>query len=264
MVATLLQLAAAAYLAAGILAGAGLALTNGRLSRVAAWTLLGAALLHGAAFSLLHTLDPPPPLTDSATALSFMAWVGTLSFLALLLRFRIAGLIALVAPLAFVSVFYAALRLEHVAPESAVASGSVAHAHVLLSSGGMAMLGLAGLAGALFLLEYRRLKGKRRLAAASAWPSLEALDRVNALALAVGFPLLTLGVVSGALWVQADHGTPFTGSTHETWSFLAWLIYAVLTALRFGLGQGARRCAQNAIAGFACAGFLVVGVELLL
>ena len=51
---------------------------------------------------------------------------------------------------------------------------------------------------------------------------------------------------------------------HAARRLLAWLVYAVLVTLRFGLGQGARRSAQTALAGFAFAGFAVVGVEFLL
>jgi ABC-type uncharacterized transport system permease subunit len=259
----LLQITALAYLVAGVTAAAGLALARRSLLRAGVFVLIGAAGLHGLSFSLLHTADPTPPLTDPASAMSLMAWIGTVSFLLLLLRFRVVGLVALVAPIAFVSVFYAVLRLPH-ASVAETGAGSVPHAHVLLASAGLALLGLAGLAGALFLAEHRRLKRKRPLAARSAFPSLEALDRVNALALAVGFPMLTLGVVTGALWVQQLHGSPWSGTAHETWCLLAWAIYAVVVALRFGAGLPARRCALSAAVGFLFAGFAVIGVELFL
>jgi len=134
----------------------------------------------------------------------------------------------------------------------------VPHAHVLLASGGLGLLGLAGLAGGLFLLEHRRLKRHLPMGD-TALPSLEALDRVNALGLSLGFLLLTLGVVTGALWVQTVHGQLWTGSTHETWSILAWGIYGLLVALRFGAHQGARQCAISAVVGFVFASFAVLG-----
>lgn len=261
MVLELLQITAIAYLVAGITAAGGLVLAQRTVLRAAIAVLVGAAVLHGLSFSLLHTADPTPPLTDTASALSLMAWVGTVSFLLVLLRYRVAGLISLVAPVAFVSVFYAALRLPHTVP-SAVSAGSVPHAHVLLASAGLALLGLAGLAGVLFLAEHRRLKRKRPLAAGSPFPSLEALDRVNALALAIGFPVLTLGVVTGVLWGQQMRGAPWSGTAHETWCLLAWGVYAVLVTLRFGAQLGARRCAVSAAAGFLFASFAVLGVEL--
>src|SRR5690606_20973683 len=101
------------------------------------------------------------------------------------------------------------------------ATGSIPHAHVLLASAGLAALGLAGLAGLFFLYEHRGLKRRRPLARRLPLPSLEALDRVNRVALALGFPLLTLGVVTGVLWNEAERGRPLAGGLHETWTVVA-------------------------------------------
>jgi ABC-type uncharacterized transport system permease subunit len=262
VVVDLLRITAVFYLASGAVAAAGLALRHRLALRGAVVLLVAGVGLHALSFALLHTADPTPPLTDAPTAVSFMAWVGAVSYLVLLLRFRIAGLAALVAPVAFVSVFFAVLRLPH-SPVDTVGTGSLPHAHVLLASAGLAMLGLAGIAGVLFLAEHRRLKRKRSLVAGSSLPSLEALDRVNALGLAVGLPLLTVGVVTGGLWSMEMYGTPFSGTGHEIWSLLAWVIYAVVGVLRFGLGLGARSCAVSAALGFVFATCAMLGVELL-
>jgi ABC-type transport system involved in cytochrome c biogenesis permease subunit len=261
LVAVLHQMTAGIYLAAGAVAGAGLALDRVRLTRISVWLLGVAALAHVLCFSVLHTLEPMPPLTDTPSAVSFMAWVGTVSFLFLLRRARLAGLVVLVAPMAFLGVFYASMSLSSVVGAAEAQGGSVPHAHVMLASAGLALLGLAGLAGALFLGEHRRLKRKLTLGGESSWPSLEALDGVNALSLGVGFPLLTLGVITGILWNEAVHQVIWTNSTHEILCAVAWGVYAVLLALRFVARQGARQCAASAIAGFAFLAFAVLGAE---
>ena len=217
------QATAALYLLAGIVAWLGLALGARRLERgsVAILTLGGA--LHLVAFGTLHTLDPPPPLTDLPIAISFMACVGALFFLLLSQWARLAGLVVVVAPVAFVSAFAASLRMRHAMQVAFVGAGSWPHAHVLLASAGLACLGLAGLAGLLFLAEHRRLKAKKPLGFRFDLPSLEALDHVNRLSLAVGFPLLTLGVVTGVIWVDQVHGVsvnvrnPIPGSGVLDW-----------------------------------------------
>ncbi|MBW2269665.1 MAG: cytochrome c biogenesis protein CcsA [Deltaproteobacteria bacterium] len=254
------QATAALYLLAGIVAWLGLALGARRLERgsVAILTLGGA--LHLVAFGALHALDPPPPLTDLPIAISYMACVGVLFFLLLSQWARLAGLVVGVAPVAFVSTFAGALRLHDVAGETLGRAGTLPHAHVLLASAGLACLGLAGLAGLLFLAEHRRLKAKRPLGFRFDLPSLEALDRVNLLSLVVGFPLLTLGVVTGAIWVDAVEGRFWSGSQHEIWSVLAWFIYAAVVAARFGAAQGARTAAASAVVGFIFLTFAVIGV----
>ena len=143
--------------------------------------------------------------------------------------------------------FFAALRLPVAEPASFVGSGSWPHFHVLLSSAGLSLLGLAALAGALFLAEHRRVKARRAISPRLPLPSLEALDRTNAVALAVGFLLLTLGVVTGMMWVQTVSGRLWTASPHQILSALAWAVCAVLAGVRFGSRQGARQAAAMAV-----------------
>ena len=128
---------------------------------------------------------------------------------------------------------------------------------------GLFLVPAPGLAGLSFLVEHRRLKSKRPLAGVAAWPSLEALDRAGAFAVAAGFPLLTIGVVTGSLWERATSGAFFSGNPHETFCLIAWAIYGALAAVRFGARQPAARCALTSIAGFAFLVVAVLGVGLL-
>ena len=263
MAMTLHQLAAAVYLAAGLAAGLGLALPAPKLTRASAGVLAGAWAVHVAAFAALHVVDPAPPITGLPAAVSFMALVGVLFFLFLLWSARLVGLVVLVAPLAFLSVFTTALQLPLADADTALGSGSWPHAHVLLASAGLALLAVSGLAGLFFLAEHRRLKRKRPIGPRFLLPSLEALDRVNRMALSVGFPLLSLGVVTGVLWVHSVTGRFWTGTSHETWSAIAWAIYVVLVIARFVADQGSRQAAASAVVGFLFLFFAVIGVEIL-
>jgi ABC-type transport system involved in cytochrome c biogenesis permease subunit len=256
------QLTAVVYLVAGIAAGLGSSVPLPRLGRVAVHLLVLAVVMHGVSFAALHAADPTPPLTDFPVALSFMVWMGALSFLVLLWRAHIARLVVLVAPAAFLGVFYTGLRLPETGAATFAGSGSWPHAHVLLAGSGLSLLGLAALAGLVFLAEHRRLKAKRPAHPRLPLPSLEALDRVSAAALTVGFPLLTLGVITGALWEQTVSGQLWGATAHQTWSLIAWVVYAVLVAVRFGSEQGSRQAAVSAVGGFVLLFLAVIGVEL--
>ena len=264
------QMAAALYLAAGLAALLGLALPAPRILRGARWGLALGALAQALAFATMHRLDPAPRLTDLAPAIAFTAWVGVLFFLGLSTRYRLPGFVPPLAAVAFLAAFgttvYQPLPARvGVYPQiaaAAEASGSLPHAHVLLASAGLAALGLAGLAGLFFLLEHRALKRRRSLRRRIPLPSLEALDRVNRAALLSGFALLTIGVVTGALWLDARTGDFWSGTLHETWTAIAWAIYLGLVVLRFGGRQGARQAAASALAGFAFLFFAVIGVGL--
>jgi ABC-type uncharacterized transport system permease subunit len=216
-----------------------------------------------AAFATLHKADPPVPLTSLPAVVSLVAWLSVIFLLVLMRRFRLPGLVAAVGPLAFLSVFVASLGLDGAGNAEHSGTGAWPHAHVLLTSAGMAVLGLAGLAGLFFLVEHRRLKSKRPVPASIRLPSLEALDRINVVATSVGFALLTLGVVTGMFWLQDSLGRIWMGTTHEAWMVIAWAIYAGLVLIRFVGRQGARQAAASSLAGFAFLVFGVIGVGIL-
>jgi len=189
---------AAVYLFAALGAVAGLGLRVRAAQRVAVASLGLGAALHAAAFWQLHTLVPTPSLVELPLAASLMAWLTVLAFLALLTRVRGLALAALVAPAAFLGAFAGAIWLSIRTGSAEQLHPVLAHLHVVLASAGFALLALAGGAGALYLAHHRSIKSKRA-AASSALPSLEALERTNTGALALGFTLLSLGVLTGVL-----------------------------------------------------------------
>jgi ABC-type uncharacterized transport system permease subunit len=250
------QIAAVLYLAAGVGALLGLLLPSARARRGAQVGLAMGALCQFVAFATLHRLDPPPRLTDLVPAMAAMAWLAVIFLLFLQARLRLESFVPPVAFLAFLATFALTLSTP-VAGVVAESTGGLPHAHVLLASAGLAALGITGLSGLFFLLEHGRLKRRRAVKGRISLPSLEALDRVNRVTLVVGFSLLSLGVVTGSLWLESRAGRIWSGGLHETWTLIAWAIYLGLVMLRFLGHQGARQAAASAVAGFA---FLVVAV----
>ncbi|HOE97826.1 MAG TPA: c-type cytochrome biogenesis protein CcsB [Candidatus Sumerlaeota bacterium] len=95
-------------------------------------------------------------------------------------------------------------------------------------------------------------------------PSLQALDLFNYRIIAVGFPLLTLGIVTGAIWAATAWGRPWAFDPKETWSAITWLIYAIYLHVRYMAGWRGRRAAVLALVGFAAVLFTYLGVNYLL
>jgi ABC-type transport system involved in cytochrome c biogenesis permease subunit len=257
------QLAAAVYLAAAVTAALGFTLPSERLSRAAVAGLALGVVVHAVAFWQLHEGERTPPLTDLAYVVPFVVWMATLFYLLLLIRVRLIGLAVIVAPLAFIGTFVEFLGAPGAASGAQPESPIWSHLHVLLASAGLALLAVAGVAGALYVTRHRTIKSKRPAAVRLPLPSLEALDRVNALSLVVGFLLLSLGVVTGVLWTHAVEGRLWPGTMHANATLAAWLVLVVLVTLRFGAGQGARQSALSSMAGFALMLLAVVGVGML-
>lgn len=95
-------------------------------------------------------------------------------------------------------------------------------------------------------------------------PSLQTLDVANYKIIAVGFPLLTLGIITGAVWAETAWGRPWGFDPKETWSAITWMIYAIYLHARFLANWQGRRAAYLSLLGFAAVLFTYLGVNYLL
>ena len=249
-------LAAACYLGAagtGLLAGG-----SRRLEAAVAWLLGLGVLLQVVGFFGFHVSDPPVPLGSFGAALSLIAWLTVAAFLLSLGLARLRAVGAWVGALAAALTVGASLALWGGPPAApSLDTGGWPHAHVLLSTAGFAALGLASLFGLAYLAKQRALKSKRP---PRALPSLEGLDRVEHVALAIGFPLLTLGLISGFVWSRQHGGELATG--HALFTTLAWLLYLVPVTARVVRRQRGQAAARSVVIGFAFLALSYLGVRL--
>jgi cytochrome c-type biogenesis protein CcsB len=96
------------------------------------------------------------------------------------------------------------------------------------------------------------------------FPTSRILDDLNYRAIMVGFPLLTLGIVTGAAWANYAWGTYWSWDPKETWSLIVWFVYAAFLHARITRGWVGRRAAWLSIIGFAATIFCYLGVNLFL
>lgn len=106
----------------------------------------------------------------------------------------------------------------------------------------------------------------RRRPDAPALVDLNKLDFFNYRIIAIGFPLLTIGIITGAVWAATAWGRPWGFDPKETWSAITWIIYGIYLHARF-LTRGANRRLWSAILsiiGFGAVIFTYLGVNFLL
>jgi len=72
--------------------------------------------------------------------------------------------------------------------------------HVIFAFLGNAIFALTFCFGVMYLIQEHQLKAKKMGAIAKRLPSLSLLDDLSYLSLKFGFPLLTLGIITGAVW----------------------------------------------------------------
>lgn len=124
--------------------------------------------------------------------------------------------------------------------------------HLVGVYAGTFCVALAGIAGSMYLVADARLRHKRQPARFGPLASLEAIERLIIRASAVGFALLTLGLISG--WVvMAEEPVGWSPGPWYTvkivLSVLAWVIYALLMNLRHAAMFRGRRAAWLSIFG---------------
>lgn len=135
--------------------------------------------------------------------------------------------------------------------------------HIILTYGGYSFFFLSFLAGLLYLLQERELKGKHIGRIFRRLPPLSVMDEINLKCITYGFPLLTLGIITGAIGAQKVWGTYWSWDPKQVWSFIIWLLYAALLHTRFVTGWRGQRIAIASIGIFFLLLFTFLGVNYL-
>jgi len=201
------------------------------------------------------------PIASAGGSLVVVSWALVTVFLFFMWRHPVKVLGALVAPLAAV-LLCGALILPRQGQLSPHLQSLWLGFHIIAALLGNATFTLAFLGGLLYLLQERQIKSKKFGFFYRRLPSLDTLDALNSYCLTLGFPLFTLGMVTGSLYAQHTLGTFWRWDPKETMTLIAWLLYAALLHERLVKGWRGRRAALMAIGGFVVLVVAFVGANL--
>ena len=180
--------------------------------------------------------------------LQMLAWFTVLCGAALWRKLRQETPLLFSAPLCLMLFIMSAPYLNfsiHI-PQSLKTSFYTLHIGTLYLS--LALIALASIAGGLFLFLEGHIKGKQRMK--GFWqdmPALTLLDKVNAIASLLGFPLYTIGIVSGLLWAGSVFGSTVSGDPKEIISIVVWLLFGILFHNRLANAWKGRKPAKLVI-----------------
>ena len=88
------------------------------------------------------------------------------------------------------------------------------------------------------------------------------LDNLSYRTLGLGFPLLTIGILSGAVWANEAWGSYWSWDPKETWAFITWLVFAIYFHTRLTKNWSGTRPAIIATVGFFVLWICYLGVNL--
>ncbi len=217
---------------------------------------------------VLHTLNiiaryveaGHTPITSQHETISFFAWSVAWGYLSFRWRYTVKNFGTFVSALTVVLMLIATTSSREILPlvPALQSLWLPVHAAIALTADGF--LALAFIGGVMYLLQEREIKKKRFGLFYTRLPSLDALDKLNHHCLSIGFPLLTLGIITGSIWAKQAWGAYWHWDPKETWSLITWFLYAALLHQRFTLGWRGRRAAIITIIGFLAMLFTLWGV----
>ncbi|APB34024.1 c-type cytochrome synthesis protein ABC-type transport system involved in cytochrome c biogenesis permease component-like protein [Gloeomargarita lithophora Alchichica-D10] len=91
----------------------------------------------------------------------------------------------------------------------------------------------------------------------------ETLDNLSYRVIGLGFPLLTVGIISGGVWANEAWGSYWSWDPKETWALITWLVFAAYLHARITRDWQGRRPAILATVGFGVVWVCYLGVNIL-
>ncbi len=203
------------------------------------------------------------PLSNMYESLVFFSWTILLLYLVIEWRTKNKTLGAFVAPLAFLALAYASFATDNsIKPLVPALKSNWLISHVITCFFGYAAFGLSFGLSIMYLL--KRLDNQNRDSIFfKLIPKKGIIDDLNYQMVVIGFLMLTLGIITGAVWAHSAWGSYWTWDPKETWSLITWLIYAAVIHSRLVRGWKGKKIAILCIIGFACVLFTYFGVNYL-
>jgi ABC-type uncharacterized transport system permease subunit len=197
----------------------------------------------------------PTPATAYGATLA-VAWVLAVFYLYGAVHHRRRAWAVFVLPVVLVLVAVARLAVPPTDPVDSTADGqgvriwgAVHGVFVLLAAVGVSV---GAVASAMYLVQAWRLRTKRSPAGGLAMLSLERLEMMNRRGVNAAFPLLTVGLLLGAVLLRQYHDFADNWFSVKVLGTLGlWGVFAVLLYLRYAAHVPGRRLAWLTLAAFA-------------
>ncbi len=225
-----------------------------RVQRIGPWLIAAGVVAHGFYIVRASFVLRVCPVNGIHFPMSIVALLMCIAYLIMSRRARVEAVGAFVAPLALTTLFaarFVGLGHQGIEPSQRM-KGLILPIHVTMNMLGVALFALAFAAATLYLVQERLIKRKRVDGLFQRLPPLEALDRAEHRFLLFGFPLLTMGIITGTLWARNVEMGNAEDLLRAAFGYITWLVFGAVLLLRAAAGWRGRRAAYGTIAGFFC------------
>ncbi len=212
--------------------------------------LAGGVALHTLAMAKRGMTLHSCPVNNLYEATTFLLWALGLACLVYSLLPRFKFLAAFTAPVLFtIGIFALMPSLDPPHGPKPEFSGALRSLHAATILQAYGAFGLAAVAAGMFLMQRHDLKFHKLRALLSLLPSIQRLEFITFRLVAVGFGLLTIGLVAGSR-LPSHEGKAYFSDPKVVWSALLWLVYLESLVAYKVFGRSSRRFAIGVIVAF--------------
>ena len=202
------------------------------------------------------------PLSNMYESLVFFSWTIVLVYVILEFKYGQKIIGVFVTPFAFLAIALTSVIPgvdSKITPLIPALQSNWLAIHVITCFLGYASFAVSFGISILYLIQDKKRTGKDE---ATKWlPSTSLLDEINYRSIVIGFPMLSLGIITGAAWANYAWGTYWSWDPKETWSLITWFVYAAFLHARFTRDWRGKKTAVLSIVGFSAVLFTYFGVN---
>lgn len=238
------------------------------IGRFASYLTIVGLLANLAAIILRMIIAGRPPLSNSYEFLLTFACGIVFVYLFIEYRYKLRSLGAFVMPIVFLILMFIIMsmgpeeRIAQAVPPALKSKWLTFHVvTAMFSYGAFAISFGLGIMYLLKLSEEGKGKRSNQQGIIARFPALDIIDELSYKVVGFAFPLLTLCIITGAIWANYAWGTYWSWDPKETWSLITWIIYAAYLHARLMYGWKGKRAAWMTVFGFVAVLFTFFGVN---
>ncbi len=202
------------------------------------------------------------PLSNMYESLIFFSWTIVLIYLILEFKYRQKIIGVFLTPFAFLAIALTSIVpgiTAKITPLMPALKSNWLTIHVTTCFFGYASFAVSFGVSILYLIQHK--EGGQREEGSKWLPSSSILDEINYKAIVIGFPMLSLGIITGAAWANYAWGSYWSWDPKETWSLITWFVYAAFLHARLTRDWRGSKAAILSIVGFIFVLFTYFGVN---
>ena len=225
--------------------------------------VLGLATASHALFLTIdYVLAGNTPMEHIYGTSAVLSLLIALAYLGSMRKLRLTVLGAFITPVTLLLFLAAGLR-GSVAPVPEHVRSALLPLHVAVNVLGIAAFALAFAAAVGYVIQEQLLRRKHVVGVFQRLPALDVLDSLGFKLVTIGFPLFTIGLLTGSIRAVRDG---FHLSAGQGFALLAWLFFGCVLLARAAAGWRGRRAAIGTMLGFlfamaAIGGYVLQGLQ---